>query len=102
MEVESLNTQDAEQLYEVLTPRPPISNFLFSLSLSSSSPLLFSNFPFLPQNQAESQIQVDYSSLSDKLKRTKEKKAEEELLEQMKQITVEIERAAPNMRAIDK
>ena len=47
-------------------------------------------------------MKVDYSSLDADLKRNKDRATEEGLLEQIKQVLAEIDRAAPNMRAIDK
>jgi len=68
MEVDTLDTQQAQELYE-----------------------------------AESAVQVNYSSLPKELKeRGGDRRVEEELQDEIKHLTTDIERAAPNMRAIDK
>ena len=59
-------------------------------------------FFFLLHKQAESGLKVDYSGLDADLKRNKDRATEEGILEQIKQVLAEIDRAAPNMRAIDK
>lgn len=52
--------------------------------------------------EAESEIKLDFSGLDAKLKQSKSKETEDDLEDQIKRILVDIENAAPNMRAIDK
>jgi len=101
--VDTLDTQQAQELYEVFVTLL-CGGQLLLISLVCLVWFLFFSYLLcsFANKQAESDLKVDYSSLDAELKRNKDRATEEGLLEQIKQVLTEIERAAPNMRAIDK